>query len=326
MKIAPIAFFCFNRAEKTQQVLQELAKNYLASESELFIFCDGPRNVKDLTALEEVYKVIENVQGFKKISLIKRPINLGVMSSIVSGINQVLEEHDSIIVVEDDIVTAKDFLKFTNQALEFYRNDSNVWCVSGFNYPKNIIKYPPSYIEDVFFVLGKNSSWGWGSWKDRWNKIDFEISDYDLFAKNKKLIKEFNRAGSNMFDMLRLQKTGKIDTWDIQMSYAMFKNNGYTVHTIKPLTKNIGFDGSGTHTESKEDLTSFEFEDFSDFKLKKLSEIPNNNIAEESYLKHHRDPLFLIKWAKSKKKRKNFKWLIAGFLICEAINLLLKLF
>ncbi len=321
MKIAPIAFFCFNRADKTREVLQALALNNLATESELFIFCDGPRNIRDLAALQEVYKVIDNIRGFKNIHIVKRQINHGSQFSIIYGINSILENHDSVIVVEDDIITSKDFLKFSNQALEFYKEEKNVWCISGFNYPKHLISYPNSYKEDVFFVLGKNSSWGWCTWKDRWQNIDFEVKDYAEFIKNKKQIKSFNRAGSNMADMLRMQKQGRINAWDIQMSYTMFKNNGYTVHTIKPITKNIGFDASGTHTNDESDIANFEFEDFSNFKLKKLSEIENNNIAEEAYLKYHRDPFFLIKWAKSKKKRKNFKWLALGFIIAEALNL-----
>lgn len=322
MKLAPIVFFCFNRADKTKMTLEALAHNDLARDSEIFIFCDGPRNIKDLAAIKAVHSVIDSCTGFKKIQITKREINHGSQFSIIFGIQSVLENHGSIIVVEDDIITAKDFLNFTNQALDFYRDEKNVWCISGFNYPKNIIKFPSDYSDDVFFVHGKNSSWGWGTWRDRWQKIDFEIKDYEEFAKNKKLIKAFNRTGGNMFDMLRLQKENRINAWDIQMSYAMFKNDGYTVHSAKPLVKNIGFDASGTHTISDLDFTNFEFEDFSKFKLKNLNNLNNNDVAEQAYLSPHHDPFFLIKWYKSKKRRRNFKWLLAGFLLAELLHLI----
>jgi len=322
MTNAPIAFFCFNRADKTKIVLEALLHNDLAQDSEIFIFCDGPRNIKDLAAIKSVHEVVDSLSGFKKINVTKREINHGSQFSIIFGIQSVLENHDSVIVVEDDIIAAKDFLNFTNRSLDFYRGEKDVWCVSGFNYPKNLIKFPKNYSDDVFFVQGKSSSWGWGTWRDRWQKIDFEIKDYAGFAKNKKLIKAFNRAGGNMFDMLRLQKENRINAWDIQMSYSMFKNNGYTVHSSKPLTKNIGFDSSGTHTISDLDFVNFAFEDFSDFKLKKLSELTNNASAEAAYLSFHRDPFFLLKWARSKKKRKNFKWLAVGFLLAELLHLI----
>ena len=322
MKNAPIAFFCFNRADKTKIVLEALLLNDLAQDSEIFIFCDGPRNIKDLAAIKSVREVVDSLSGFKKIHVTKREVNHGSQFSIIFGIQSVLENHDSVIVVEDDIIAAKDFLNFTNRSLDFYQGEKDVWCVSGFNYPKNLIKFPENYSDDVFFVQGKSSSWGWGTWRDRWQKIDFEIKDYAEFAKNKKLIKAFNRAGGNMFDMLRLQKENRINAWDIQMSYSMFKNSGYTVHSSKPLTKNIGFDSSGTHTISDLDFVNFAFEDFSDFKLKKLSELTNNASAEAAYLSFHRDPFFLLKWARSQKKRKNFKWLAVGFLLAELLHLI----
>lgn len=321
---APIAFFCFNRPDKTKLALAALAENDLANESEIFIFCDGPRNIKDLEKIYEVHKVIDSISGFKKKTIIKRELNYGCQSSIISGINYIFEHNKSIIVVEDDIITAKNFLKFSNEALNFYHDEQSVWCVSGFNYPKNILKYPKSFKEDIFFVKARSSSWGWATWKDRWQKIDFEIKDFDEFSRNKKLIKSFNQAGANLFDILRMQKQGRISAWDIQMCYAMFKNNGYTVHTLKPITKNIGFDEGATHTSEKSDIANFEFDAVSEIKLKKIEEIKNNKLAENAYIKYHQDPFFITKWFKSKKKRKNLQWLLIGFVIAETLNYLLK--
>ncbi len=122
--------------------------------------------------------------------------------------------------------------------------------------------------------------------------------------------------------MLKFQVQKKIDTWDIQMSYSMFNNNAYTLHPIKTLVKNIGFDNSGTHTTSDLDFTGFNFEDFSDFKLKKLEEIPDNDVAQNVFFKFHQDPIFLLKWARSKKKRRNLKWFLLGILVCELVNIL----
>ena len=321
-KPAPIAFFCFNRADKTKEVLEALAKNDLAAESEIFIFCDGPRNIKDLPALKEVHQVIDEISGFKTKHILKRELNYGIKNSITSGIRAVLENSENIIVVEDDILTAKNFLRFINEGLQFYKNSSQVWCVAGFNYSPKIIEYPKNYSADIFFAKGRNCAWGWGTWRDRWQKIDFEVRDYAEFVKDKNLVKEFNKPGSNMAEMLKFQMQKKIDTWDIQMSYSMFKNNAYTLHPLKTLVKNIGFDNSGTHTTSDLDLTGFEFENFSDFKLKKLEEIPDNDVAQNAFFKFHQDPNFLVRWARSKKKKRNLKWFLLGVLVCELINIL----
>jgi hypothetical protein len=323
---APIAFFCFNRADKTRAFLEALSQNDLAAESELFIFCDGPRNIRDLPKVKEVHAVIDKISGFKKVHVTKREINYGVKNSIVGGISEVLKNYEKIIIVEDDILCAKSFLRFINEGLDFYRDEKNVWCITGFNYPKKMLNFPQNYAEDIFFLKARNSAWGWGTWRDRFQKIDFEISDYEQFIKSKEQVAEFNKAGGNLSTMLTQQKQGKIDTWDVQISYAMFKNAAYTLYPIKTLTKNIGFDASGVHTGFNADFTDFEFENFTDFKFKKLAEIPNNSLAEEAYKNFHRDPFFLVRWFQSKKKRKNLKWLAVGFLISELLHLVLKFF
>ncbi len=322
---AAIAFFCFNRADKTKITLESLAQNDLASDSEIFIFCDGPRNIKELEQVKEVHKIIDNISGFKKVHIYKKDLNHGLRSSVIDGINYILKNHNSFIVIEDDIVTSKNFLKFINQALEFYKDEKNIWCITGFNFPTKILPFPKQYKEDIFFVRGKNSSWGWGGWKDRWKKIDFDIEDYDQFIKNKKLVKEFNRPAGNMSEMLRFQKQGKINSWAIAMSYAMFKEDGYTVHPVKTMVKNIGFDENATHTTSKNlSFSDFNLKDTGVLKLKKLSEVENNFLAEKSYTKYHNNSSSLKKWFTSKKKRKNLQWLLIGFVIAELINYLFK--
>ncbi len=39
--LAPIALFVYNRIDHTKQTIQALQNNYLAKDSELFIFSDG---------------------------------------------------------------------------------------------------------------------------------------------------------------------------------------------------------------------------------------------------------------------------------------------
>ncbi len=87
------------------------------------------------------------------------------------------------------------------------------------------------------------------------------------------------------------------------------------------LWSKIGFDNSGTHTTSDLDFTGFNFEDFSNFKLKKLEEISDNDVAQNVFFKFHQDPIFLLKWARSKKKQRNLKWLLLGILVCELVNI-----
>jgi hypothetical protein len=40
----------------------------------------------------------------------------------------------------------------------------------------------------------------------------------------------------------------KLNTWDLQLLYAILKNNGLCIIPNENLVENIGFTGSGTHT------------------------------------------------------------------------------
>ena len=58
MRLAPIALFVYNRPEHTLKTLEALAQNDLASQSELFVFCDGPKHNADAKTNKAIKKVI----------------------------------------------------------------------------------------------------------------------------------------------------------------------------------------------------------------------------------------------------------------------------
>lgn len=47
--------------------------------------------------------------------------------------------------------------------------------------------------------------------------------------------------------MLEKQMAGKVDSWGIRWSWAVFRNSGLTLMPPRSLVTNAGMDGSGTH-------------------------------------------------------------------------------
>jgi hypothetical protein len=152
--------------------------------------------------------------------------------------------------MEDDILTAPSFLSFMNKALDFYKDNMKIFSISGYPYPVHI---PQAYTNDVF-ISYRASSWGWATWKDRWEKADWAVKDFSKFALNKEEQSAFNKAGEDLSSMLKAQMKGKVDSWAIRWSYSHFKNNAYCLYPIVPLCKNIGTDSSGTHSSSSKKL------------------------------------------------------------------------
>jgi hypothetical protein len=246
MELSPIVLFVYNRPEHTRRAVESLLRNNLAGKSRLYIFSDGAKREKDEPKVLAVREFIKSVNGFVKIEIILREKNLGLANSVISGVNEVFQFSDRLIVLEDDIVTSPSFLNFMNESLDFYRSNKNIFSISGFTYPINFIK---KYSKDVF-ISYRPSSWGWATWSDRWNKAKWDKNAFSLFLKDKSLQEKFNRAGDDLTPMLFNQIKGRIDSWAIRWAYAHFENNAYCLFPKVSLCRNIGMDSSGTHSST----------------------------------------------------------------------------
>jgi hypothetical protein len=240
---APIVLFVYNRPNHTKQVLEALLANELAHQSEIFIYSDAPKSQNDEINVVEVRKYIKKISGFKNITIIEREKNFGLANSIIDGVGKVINKYGKVIVLEDDIVTSPNFLQFMNNALDFYSDNKSIMSISGYMYPCEI---PYSYKKNIL-LFNRFSSWGWGMWSDRWNLINFDITENDKIFHDKNLQKQFNVGGEDLYNMLLLQLQGKINSWAIRTALTSALNNKVTVYPVKSLVKNIGFDNSGVH-------------------------------------------------------------------------------
>lgn len=241
---SPIILFVYNRPEHTLKTLQALADNPLSESSKLYVFADGPKTDSEKDKLSKVRDIVnEFSRRFKGRELTFRDSNLGLANSIITGVNQVLNFHDTAIVLEDDIVTSAFFLQFMNDALRTFEFREDIKSISGYTFPLTI----PKHYNKQCFIAPRISSWGWATWKKYWTNVDWEIKDFQEFIYNKKQQKEFNLGGDDLTSMLITQQKGKINSWAIRWTYFHYKTNSYCLYPTKSLVKNIGIDNSGTH-------------------------------------------------------------------------------
>ncbi len=243
MSVAPILLFTYNRLDSLKKTVSALQDNYLAKESELYIFSDSAKNKEDALLVSEVRNYLKTIDGFKSVKVVESETNKGLANSIISGVSKIFEDYDKIIVLEDDLITSSNFLAFMNQSLEFYEDFKKIYSIAGFSFR---IKGLPA--DQVYFTK-RASSWGWATWKDRWQQIDWAVEDYPDFKINKKERSNFNRMGSDMAGMLDKQMKGKINSWAIRWCYHQFKQNYYTVYPAVSKVQNIGFGKGATHTK-----------------------------------------------------------------------------
>lgn len=238
--LAPIVLFTYNRLEHTQKTVEALKDNVLASESELFIFSDGGKDEESWQKVNEVREYLKTIEGFKKIEIFESQVNKGLANSIIEGVTKIVDEYGKIIVLEDDIITGRYFLKFMNDALEVYQNEELVGTVTGYLEPELNPKNN--------FFSKKGSSWGWATWKRTWDLFEADGQKLLYELEKKRLIKEFDFLGACPFSqMLQDQIAGKNNSWAIRFYASYFLHEKLNFVAKKSLIRNIGFDSSGTH-------------------------------------------------------------------------------
>ena len=250
MNLAPIALFVYNRLDHTEQAVSALKRNLLAEESDLFVFSDAPKNSNPDEKVNAVRGFIRSTTGFKSLTIVERPHNLGLANSIIDGVTNLCNKYGQVIVLEDDLVTSPYFLKYMNDGLDYYRDEERVISIHGYIYPVK------AKLPETFFLRGADC-WGWATWKRGWDL--FEPDGEKLLAgiNAQNIRKEFNYDGSyDLVGMLYSQIKGKIDSWAIRWYASAFVKNKLTLYPGESLVLNIGNDGSGTHCGTTEMFTS----------------------------------------------------------------------
>lgn len=249
MKLSPIALFTYNRADHTKRTLDALLANELASESEIYIFSDGPKTLGD-EKVASLRNYLSTVKGFKKINIIHHAINKGLANSIIDGVKAVLSLHNSIIVMEDDLLTSPHFLTYMNDGLKKYQDNLDVISIHAYNYPVDIKS------QSTFFLRGADC-WGWATWKRGWDLFNPNGEELLKKIKEKNFQEDFDFYGSYPYvKMLEDQVSGKNNSWAIRWYASAYLENKLTLYPAQSLVCNIGLDGSGTHCQSEKKLES----------------------------------------------------------------------
>ena len=249
MDLSPILLTVYNRPEHTKKTIEALKANTLASESILYVCSDDVKDVEDVEDVKKVRKYIHTIDGFREVHIIEREKNFGLAQNILKSSTEILNKYGKIIMIEDDIVTSPYFLKYMNDGLEKYKDNPKIGSISGFNFPSKTMKIPETYKHDVFFFI-RPSSWGWATWKDKWNQVDWEVKDFDKFINNPQEQKEFNKGGEDLTGMLIAQQAGKINSWAVRWSYNFYKKGWLSVYPVLSFVDNQGHDNSGRNSKA----------------------------------------------------------------------------
>lgn len=112
-----------------------------------------------------------------------------------------------------------------NQGLKYYEKVNGVFSICGYN---NKIKIPKDYKADAY-IYNRSSSWGWATWKDRWDTIDWKLEPFDIYKSKARAFCCW--AGSDAWKMLNDWHKGKI----ILGRYVLSLLSSYRIRSVLTL-------------------------------------------------------------------------------------------
>lgn len=244
MKLAPICISVYDRVEHFAKVLNALSSNYLAENSELYVYSDAAAQEDKQDDVHRVRSLALSYKNkFKCLTLIERESNYGGTENALQGLKEVINHYGQIIFLEDDIVTAPGFLTYMNKALRHYENYESVFSISGYSAP---VKALNNYENDIYFYP-RFCGWGAGLWKSSMDMAVDNLRDISPSLNLENLKKKLDQGGKDIYFMALKELYGEISAQDVRNMVLMAEKGLYTVYPRKSLVQNIGHDGSGYH-------------------------------------------------------------------------------
>lgn len=254
----PVAFIIFNRPDTTERVFAEIAK---AKPPKLFVIADGPRanklgEAEKCTATREIIKKVDwDCQVFTNYS----EINLGCKIRVSSGIDWVFEQVPEVIILEDDCLPEPTFFRFCEHSLNRYRDNPNVMLICGTNLADT------AELSSSYYYATNPHIWGWASWRSVWEDYDVNMNALPKLKKDQAFRESLTKKNWNYWiRFFEDVASGKINTWDVQVTFLALSTRRLSVFPKQNLISNIGFREDATHTTRNShlaDLQTFPFDE-----------------------------------------------------------------
>jgi hypothetical protein len=239
-----IVFLIFNRAAETFRVFDRIRE---ARPEKLLIVADGPRPSRsgEAALCRETRAVVDRVDWPCEVLTNFAETNMGCGRRVASGLDWAFERVEEAIILEDNCLADPSFFSYCGELLERYRADERIMMISGDNFQNG-----NSCTSDSYYFSQIPHCWGWATWRRAWRHYDYEMHEWlrspDLgLIKTRANTPALEQYWRTCFDDVA---AGRIDTWDYQWMYCLWRQNGLSVAPDVNLVTNIGFGATATHT------------------------------------------------------------------------------
>jgi hypothetical protein len=241
----PVLLIAFNRPSMVAGAVDNLRE---IKPRKIFYSSDGPRNERpdDKFNIDLCLSEVKKIDWECEVVTLLAEKNFGPGFWPQQSISWALETSEKILVLEHDVRISRDFYKFAIELSVELEHDKDVFAICAFNIwdSKEVSQHYEFYYSKYF------SGWGWVTWADRWKDYEFDISKKKPLSLLDMLkINNFNILISLYYKyyLTKVMKK-KLQTWDFQINYLMFKRNLKVIKFFQNLAINVGSGPEATNT------------------------------------------------------------------------------
>lgn len=242
-KKVPVLFVIFNRPDTTERVFSAI-RQY--QPDKLYIAADGPRECRENEAklCKDTRDIVKKIDWNCDVKTLFQDKNVGCGVCVSSAISWMFEFEEFGTILEDDCLPDSSFFPYCEELLIKYKENSNIFLVSGSNFQNGHTRGEGSYYFSHYAGI-----WGWATWRRAWKFFSHEFDNLDETFKNGSLDHVFQSRSEKKFWYQKFKETRDLshNIWGNHWLYAVWKNNGMGIVPNNNLVLNLGFSNSGTH-------------------------------------------------------------------------------
>lgn len=239
--LAPVVIYTYSRLYHLQQTITALQQNFLASKSVLYVVSDAAKSDTAKPLVNRIREYVDGISGFREVVRIYRDKNLGTPASIHNAEEQIVNDHGTVISMEDDNVSSRNYLDFLNGGLAAYWDDPQIFSICGYC---PTIPIPAGFSSEYWFHHW-NMSWGYALWKHKYYKVYPLANPYPEFKRKGMLRKVRAKGGLCITDAMMLDYRKKRIYPDSVLCAKMMTQDLCSVIPTVSKIRNIGSDGTG---------------------------------------------------------------------------------
>jgi hypothetical protein len=260
----------YSRADMFEKAVRSLVHLGLPEYTPCYGVVDGAREASGQAfeanlAVQERGRMLLN-EGILS-NLIIRPHNLGTMQNVFTSVTEVLDHHEFVFVLEDDLIVlplAKGIIQLMVPHLGGKVRAFGIYCNK-------------SYTDTVFFSQ-RFGSQAWGTSRSSWQEFNIKrLLSLDLTAELRRDLR--NNVGSDIISDFKNFQADKLDSWAVPWNVHNLLEGGVMVYTPASYIQN------NSHFKGAERTHGIKFE-------YKIADVPLTNLnykkpeINQAYLRH----------------------------------------